>query len=143
MGYCILTWATSRIPASHVAAMQCLQPFAGTFLGWAVLEEGISWWDLGAVAILAGLACVVSDKTEPGQKAAAAAAQRRAAAAARAVVDDEEVLMAPVARGSRRESWGEEMQQGLSNSSSTPGLSTMMTRSTSLSGVNAGRERRE
>ena len=54
--------------------MQCLQPFAGTFLGWALLGEGISWWDLGAIAILAGLACVVMDNAEPGQKASKRAA---------------------------------------------------------------------
>ena len=151
MGYCILTWATGRIPASHVAAMQCLQPFAGTFLGWAVLEEDITGWDLGAVAILAGLACVVSDKTEPGgQRAAADAAQRRAAAAAAAQrdveVDEKEVLMATLAggRSSRRESWSAEMQPGMRNSSSTPGLSAMTTRANSLSGANAAaRERQE
>jgi drug/metabolite transporter (DMT)-like permease len=66
--YCVIAWATSRLPASHVAAMQCLQPFAGTLLGWAVLRESVSWWDLGAVFILVGLICVVTDNSEPGQR---------------------------------------------------------------------------
>mmetsp|Transcript_6902 Transcript_6902/g.18045 ORF Transcript_6902/g.18045 Transcript_6902/m.18045 type:complete len:422 (+) Transcript_6902:229-1494(+) len=61
-GYACLTWATSRLPASHVAASQCLQPFVGTLLGSMLLGEPITGWDLGALAILAGLAAVVTDK---------------------------------------------------------------------------------
>uniref|UniRef100_A0A7S1SPQ5 EamA domain-containing protein n=1 Tax=Tetraselmis chuii TaxID=63592 RepID=A0A7S1SPQ5_9CHLO len=63
IGYFCLTWATSRVPASHVAASQCLQPFVGTLMGYMLLGEHITWWDLGSVAILAGLATVVTDQT--------------------------------------------------------------------------------
>mmetsp|Transcript_36882 Transcript_36882/g.104088 ORF Transcript_36882/g.104088 Transcript_36882/m.104088 type:complete len:386 (+) Transcript_36882:262-1419(+) len=62
MGYYILTWATSRLPASHVAASQCLQPFVGTSLGWLLLGERLTPWDLGALAIVLGLGVVISDR---------------------------------------------------------------------------------
>lgn len=45
-----------------MASFQCLQPFVGTLLAFAVLGEEPSVWDLGAVGVLVGLVLVVSDK---------------------------------------------------------------------------------
>ena len=39
----------------QVAAFPCLQPFLGTLLAFSLLGEAPSWWDLGAVGIVAGL----------------------------------------------------------------------------------------
>ena len=47
---------------AQVASFQCLQPFVGTLLAFAVLGEEPSAWDLGAVGVLLGLVLVVSDK---------------------------------------------------------------------------------
>lgn len=48
--------------ACQVASFQCLQPFVGTLLAFAVLGEEPSAWDLGAVGVLVGLVLIVSDK---------------------------------------------------------------------------------
>lgn len=45
----------------QVASFQCLQPFLGTLLAFMVLGEHPSWWDLGAIGILAGLGLVAND----------------------------------------------------------------------------------
>ena len=60
--YYVLTAATRYLPASQVAAFQCLQPFIGTALAFAVLGEKPSVWDLGALGVLAGLLMVVRDR---------------------------------------------------------------------------------
>ncbi|KAK9845426.1 hypothetical protein WJX81_006144 [Elliptochloris bilobata] len=62
LGYYVVTWATQYLPASQVASFQCLQPFVGTLLAFAVLGEEPSVWDLGAIGVLVGLVLVVSDK---------------------------------------------------------------------------------
>ena len=49
VGYYLLTAATRYLPASQVAAFQCLQPFMGTLLAFFVLGEQPSVWDLGAL----------------------------------------------------------------------------------------------
>ena len=49
---------------TQVAAFQCLQPFVGTLLAFAVLGEEPSVWDVGAVGIFAGLYLIVSDKKD-------------------------------------------------------------------------------
>ncbi len=49
---------------AQVAAFQCLQPFVGTILAFAVLGEEPSPWDLGAVGIFAGLYLIVSDRKD-------------------------------------------------------------------------------
>uniref|UniRef100_A0A061RX60 WAT1-related protein n=1 Tax=Tetraselmis sp. GSL018 TaxID=582737 RepID=A0A061RX60_9CHLO len=71
LGYLTITWAASRLPASRVAAFQCLQPIAGTLIGWAALGERLTPWDLGAAGIVGGLALVVRAE-EPSAAAAAA-----------------------------------------------------------------------
>ena len=48
----------------QVAAFQCLQPFVGTMLAFAVLGEEPSVWDLGAIGIFIGLLLVVFDKKD-------------------------------------------------------------------------------
>ena len=48
----------------QVAAFQCLQPFVGTMLAFAVLGEEPSVWDLGAIGIFIGLFLVVFDKKD-------------------------------------------------------------------------------
>ena len=48
----------------QVAAFQCLQPFVGTMLAFAVLGEEPSIWDLGAIGIFIGLLLVVFDKKD-------------------------------------------------------------------------------
>lgn len=60
-GYFVVTWAMKHLPASQVAAFQCLQPFLGTLLAFLVLQEQLSWWDLGAVGVVAGLLLVSVD----------------------------------------------------------------------------------
>ena len=53
----------------QVASFQCLQPFLGTLLAFMVLGEHPSWWDLGAIGILAGLGLVANDGSKlPGPK---------------------------------------------------------------------------
>ncbi len=52
-------WASTQ-----VAAFQCLQPFVGTMLAFAVLGEEPSIWDLGAIGIFIGLFLVVFDKKD-------------------------------------------------------------------------------
>ncbi|CAK0782743.1 hypothetical protein CVIRNUC_005938 [Coccomyxa viridis] len=64
LGYYVVTWATQHLPASQVAAFQCLQPFVGTMLAFAVLGEEPSVWDLGAIGIFIGLFLVVFDKKD-------------------------------------------------------------------------------
>lgn len=48
----------------QVASFQCLQPFVGTVLAFAVLGEEPSAWDLGAVGVVAGLVMVAYDKRD-------------------------------------------------------------------------------
>lgn len=79
-GYVIVTWAMKHLPASQVAAFQCLQPFLGTLLAFLVLQEQLSWWDLGAVGVVAGLLLVSLDtKYEALTNASLAASMRRVA----------------------------------------------------------------
>ena len=61
-GYAIVTWAVKFLPASQVASFQCLQPFLGASLAFLLLQEKLSWWDLGAIGVLAGLFMVTSEK---------------------------------------------------------------------------------
>ena len=46
------------------AAFQCLQPFVGTILAFAILGEEPSLWDLGAVGVIAGLITVAYDRKD-------------------------------------------------------------------------------
>lgn len=66
-GYYVVTWAMRHLPASQVAAFQCLQPFLGSLLAFAVLHEKLSWWDLGAVGVVAGLFLVSMDTKREAQ----------------------------------------------------------------------------
>jgi len=63
-GYYIVTWAMCHLPASQVASFQCLQPFLGSLLAFLVLHEQPTWYDLGAVGVLAGLILVSTDKKD-------------------------------------------------------------------------------
>lgn len=63
-GYAIVTWAVKFLPASQVASFQCLQPFLGTTLAFLLLHEHLSFWDLGAFGVLAGLMLVTSEKSK-------------------------------------------------------------------------------
>eukprot|EP00891_Asterochloris_glomerata_P006068 jgi/Astpho2/6068/fgenesh1_pg.00084_%23_57_t len=63
-GYYFVTWATQHLPASQVAAFQCLQPFVGTLLAFVVLQEQPSLWHLGAVGVIAGLLIISRDKKD-------------------------------------------------------------------------------
>ena len=38
-----------------MAAFQCLQPLIGTTLGFTILGESLTVWDLGAVGVIIGL----------------------------------------------------------------------------------------
>eukprot|EP00892_Ulva_mutabilis_P009714 jgi/Ulvmu1/7114/UM034_0020.1 len=60
-GYSILTAATRALPATQVSAFICVQPIAGTLLGWAVLGERVSAWDWGAALIVGGLLLVIQE----------------------------------------------------------------------------------
>lgn len=64
VGYYVVTFATQHLPASQVASFQCLQPFVGTLLAFAVLGEEPSVWDLGAVGVVAGLVMVAYDRKD-------------------------------------------------------------------------------
>lgn len=92
MGYSILTAATRALPATHVSAFICVQPIAGTLLGWAVLGERVSAWDCGAALIIAGLLMVVRDDRTPPRMVSMGAAS-----------------LAPSGRGLAREDSGEFM----------------------------------
>lgn len=50
--------------ALQVAAFQCLQPFVGTMLAFAILGEEPSMWDLGAIGVIAGLITVAYDRKD-------------------------------------------------------------------------------
>lgn len=63
-GYYVVTWAMCHLPASQVAAFQCLQPFLGALLAFLLLHERLSWWDTGAVGIVIGLWLVTTDKQD-------------------------------------------------------------------------------
>ncbi len=63
-GYYIVTWAMCHLPASQVASFQCLQPFLGSLLAFSVLHEQPTWYDLGAIGVLAGLILVSTDKKD-------------------------------------------------------------------------------
>ena len=60
----MVTWAMCHLPASQVASFQCLQPFLGSLLAFSVLHEQPTWYDLGAVGVLAGLILVSTDKKD-------------------------------------------------------------------------------
>lgn len=47
-----------------MASFQCLQPFVGTLLAFAILGEQPSVWDLGAVGVIAGLVTVAYDRKD-------------------------------------------------------------------------------
>lgn len=79
-GYFVVTWAMKHLPASQVAAFQCLQPFLGSILAFLVLQEQLSWWDLGAIGVVAGLFLVTLEtKYEALSKASLSASMRRVA----------------------------------------------------------------
>lgn len=69
-GYFLVTWAMKHLPASQVAAFQCLQPFLGSLLAFLLLHESLSWWDLGSVGVVAGLMLVTMDSKDLVQNAA-------------------------------------------------------------------------
>ena len=48
----------------QVAAFQCLQPFVGAVLAFAVLGEEPSIWDVGAIGVIAGVDLVARDPHE-------------------------------------------------------------------------------
>ena len=47
-----------------MAAFQCLQPFVGTILAFAILGEEPSLWDLGAIGVILGLITVAYDRKD-------------------------------------------------------------------------------
>ena len=63
--------------AAQVAAFQCLQPFVGTLLAYAVLHEEPSWWDLGALGVVAGLVLVTTDRRDVENSQALVGRMRR------------------------------------------------------------------
>ena len=60
----------------QVASFQCLQPFVGTLLAFAILGEQPSVWDLGAIGVIAGLVTVAYDRKDPQQFPLAARMRR-------------------------------------------------------------------
>lgn len=75
-GYYAVTWAMRHLPASQVAAFQCLQPFIGTILAFLVLNEAPTAWDLGAIGIVAGLVLVSTDRRDMDTQALLARIKR-------------------------------------------------------------------
>lgn len=61
-GYAATAWAMQALPASQVAAFQCLQPLLGTVLAASLLGEAVSAWDAGALGVVAGLFLVCSER---------------------------------------------------------------------------------
>eukprot|EP00210_Caulerpa_lentillifera_P008599 g8203.t1 len=57
-GYYIIAWAMANLPSTQVATFQCLQPLVGTFLGFLILGEELTVWDLGAIGVIVGLLMV-------------------------------------------------------------------------------------
>jgi hypothetical protein len=84
---------------AQVASFQCLQPFVGTLLAFAVLGEEPSAWDLGAVGVLLGLVLVVSDKHDLQARAPWARARDRALLGRVLVVGNRRDLQARTAAG--------------------------------------------
>ena len=80
LGYFVITWAMRHLPASQVAAFQCLQPFIGTLLAATVLGEEPTWWDAGAIGVVAGLVLVAADRKDFEVAALLARARRMLAA---------------------------------------------------------------
>ena len=64
LGYYLLTWATSVLPASQVASFQALQPLMGTVLSFLFLGERPTAWDLGGIGVISGLVLVTHDARE-------------------------------------------------------------------------------
>lgn len=62
LGYYVVAWGMQTLPASQVAAFQCLQPFLGTVLAASLLGEALSAWDGGALGVVAGLVLVCSER---------------------------------------------------------------------------------
>ena len=60
----LLRQVISHACCMQVAAFQCLQPFVGAVLAFAVLGEEPSIWDVGAIGVIAGLVLVAKDPTE-------------------------------------------------------------------------------
>lgn len=56
--------ASEDVLFMQVAAFQCLQPFVGTILAFAILGEEPSLWDLGAVGVIVGLITVAFDRRD-------------------------------------------------------------------------------
>lgn len=65
-GYGATAAAARVLPASHVAAFTCLQPFLGTAGAALFLGEAVTPRDAGALGVLAGLALVARDAASGG-----------------------------------------------------------------------------
>jgi len=67
-GYTIIAWGMKHLPSTQVAAFQCLQPPIGTALGFVVLGEELTAWDLGALGVILGLIIVNRDSKPSSEK---------------------------------------------------------------------------
>ena len=52
LGQGLIVWALSRLPVSFLAVVLLLQPVFATFLGWIILSEALSQWQLIASGIV-------------------------------------------------------------------------------------------
>lgn len=75
-GYFVVAWGMQTLPASQVAAFQCLQPFLGTVLAASLLGEALSAWDAGALGVVAGLVLVCSERGDAETAALVARARK-------------------------------------------------------------------
>lgn len=98
-GYFVVAWAMQTLPASQVAAFQCLQPFLGTLLAACVLGEALNPWDGGALGVVAGLFLVCSERGD-AETAALVARVRRVLRARMRTVPSRTFLL-PVAEAGK------------------------------------------
>jgi hypothetical protein len=89
-----------HLPASQVAAFQCLQPFVGTLLAFLVLNEAPTAWDLGAVGIVAGLLLVSTDKRDVDTAGVAVMARLKRLLSHKSLMLSKSMAMLPVWPGS-------------------------------------------
>uniref|UniRef100_A0A1D2AES2 WAT1-related protein n=1 Tax=Auxenochlorella protothecoides TaxID=3075 RepID=A0A1D2AES2_AUXPR len=94
-GYFVVAWAMQTLPASQVAAFQCLQPFLGALLAACVLGEALSAWDAGALGVVAGLFLVCSERGD-AETAALVARVRRVLRARMRTVPSRTSFLLPV-----------------------------------------------
>lgn len=68
-GFCCVSWANSRAPASMVAVYNCVQPIVAFILAYIFFHEIFVWTEgVGVVLVIAGLAFVTWARSRENKK---------------------------------------------------------------------------